>query len=133
MEPYTLERQMARMGYPASEQGPYVTELRKHIQKQLDEGMVMRSAGSWAPEAASLSYEERAKATLAFDWAIGRRHGYRVEVFDPLWGWKTNVQTMKRTYYIRWRKIPAWIGDRFRELGGKYRVWRDRNLQNPYA
>lgn len=132
MKPFTLEQQMARFGIPETEQGPFVAALREATQKKLDSGMVMQSAGMMADGFYSLPYEEQAKARLAFDWALERRHSYRTEVIDPMWGWRTDTRTMKRRPYVRWHRIPAWLGDRFREAAMKYRVWRDRTISNPY-
>lgn len=132
MKPYTIAQQMARFGIPDTETGPYVTELRGLVARKLREGMIYQSAGSCTEEFWKLPYEEQAKHRLAWDWALDRQHSYRVECMDRLIYRGTNVLTGKRTFKIHWRSIPAWIGDRFRQLGCKYRVWRDRAVANPY-
>lgn len=38
---------MLRMGFPRTETGPYVTELRNSIERQVSEGMRSRSGGTW--------------------------------------------------------------------------------------
>lgn len=40
-------RLMLRMGFPETEGGPYVTELRSHILGQVRRGMTDRSGGTW--------------------------------------------------------------------------------------
>jgi hypothetical protein len=134
LKPLTLEQQMAHMGFPETETGPCVTALRAHIAKQLEAGMVMRSAGSWSEAGLALSHEDRAREILAFDWAVERCHTYRVKCFDrPVWWqWDFSGPLPVMRFRVSWRSIPAWVGDRFREFGCRYRVWRDRKLVNPW-
>lgn len=136
MKPYTIEQQMDRFGIPTTEQGPFVTELRGMVARKLRNGMIYMSAGTHAPDFYDLSYEEQAKVRLAFEWSTDHNHGYRVKVMDPLWGWRIDVSTMERSFYFRWWRVPAWLGDRRRELACKCRVfWHRRvlRLQNPYT
>lgn len=132
MKPYTIAEQMARFEIPDSEQGPFVTELRGMVARKLREGMIYQSAGTCTAEFWALSFEEQAKHRLAWDWNLDRGHSYRVEVMDRLIYRGTNVLTGKRIFKIYWGSILPWIGDRFRQLGCAYRVWRDRAVSNPY-
>lgn len=128
----TPEQIMERMRFAVTDRGPYVTELRALIARQVAEGLTDRSAGSWAgdvfPDA-----EERAKALLSWEWATERGHCCRQEVIDPLIHWTFSTKTMRRGIRIHWRSIPAWVCDRLREAAMRWRVWRDRDLPNPYA
>lgn len=124
---------MLKMGFPETEVGPHVTELRKLIRRQVSEGMTDRSAGTWAP--GNHSHEDRAKAFLSSEWSMQRGHSYRVECFDPIIRRSTDLRTMKRSVRVEWKRIPLWLGDRVRETAMKLRIWRDRlrSVTNPYA
>jgi hypothetical protein len=111
----SAEEIVRRMGFPDTEQGPYVQALRQQVRKQVAQGMVNRSGGSWGPEGEKLDCEGRARELLACDWEIEHEHCHRVEAMDG----------------IRNRLRP-WIGDRFRAAACKWRIWRDRRLVNPY-
>lgn len=130
------QRIMAQLGYPETEHGPFVTELRKHIQNRVDcEGLVGMSPGTWSGE--PTSYEERAKAQLAFDWEVANRHSHRVECIDGLpIRWRYDIANWpKRRLEVRWSKAPAWIGDVLRKHHCRLRVWWDRAIlrkRNPY-
>ena len=110
---------MLRMGFPDTERGPFVTELRTLIRRQVSEGLVNRSGGSWAPGAETLTYEERAKHLLAWEWEIQHGHSYRVEAIDGL----------------HRRAVLPWLRDRAREFALDIRLWWDRKVMktaNPY-
>lgn len=120
-----------RMGFAESDTGPFVTELRGHVARQVTEsGLVSRSAGSWDGGIASVPAETRAREMLAMDWAISRGHCYRTEAIDGLWWWQTNLKTMRRRLRVDW----AWFGDCWRWLGMKLRINRDYvlGIRNPY-
>lgn len=131
----TAAKIIRRMGYPDNETGPYVTALRAYILKQCEKGMVGGSGGTWAPGTETLTYEERAKATMAFNWAADN-YSYRVTNIDgPPWGYRLDLETMKRTFRVRWRRVPSWFGDQFRRSVNKLRVyWGTKVLKrtNPY-
>ena len=110
------EQIMLRMGFPASECGPYVMKLRSHILEQVQQGLQTRSGGTWVDDARGMSHEDRAREILAVDWEIEHGHGYRVEALDG----------------FGWRYFFPWIGDRIREVAMHLRIWRDRNRVNPY-
>lgn len=127
---------MLRMGFQPSDAGPYVAELRAHVAKQVAQGMQNRSRGSWTPEGAALSAEERAKHWLAWDWELAQRHSYRVEAMDGIIWTTTDVRTMKRSTRVLWGQIPAWVGDQYRRLACDVRTfWHRRILRrvNPYS
>lgn len=63
----TVEQIMAKMLFPETETGPYVTELRKMIAREIEGGLMNRSAGTWGPE--GHNHELRAREFLAADWA----------------------------------------------------------------
>jgi hypothetical protein len=129
-------RIVERMGFPASETGPYVSALRRHVEHQVDRGLVSRSAGWWSPEGRRLSLEDRAREILAFDWAA-ERYSYRTENIDGApWGWRTDVRSMSRRFEVQWRRVPSWfIGDPLRRYRALLRRWWDREvrgIRNPY-
>lgn len=105
------------MGFPETADGPFVRELRAHIRKQVERGMLNRSGGTWAPGSSKLTHDERAREILAVDWEIAHGHSYRVELFDGL---------------RSWRHILPWLGDNVRFAAMKARIWWHRNLKNPY-
>lgn len=107
---------MLRMGFPVTEIGPYVTELRAHILDQVRRGMTNRSGGTWRDDDIWSRHEDRARELLGVDWAFEHGHTYRVEAIDG----------------FRWRYLRAWLGDRVRYLAFRWRMFRDRNLTNPY-
>lgn len=126
------EEIMERMGFGPDDNGPYVTELRAHVAKQVAKmGLVSRSGGSWVGGSASVPAETRAREMLAMDWCVERGHCYRIEAMDGLWWWQTNVKTMRRRLRVNW----AWFGDCWRWLGMKWRTTRDKALgiRNPYS
>ena len=135
----TLDQMMEHMGFPATETGPYVTELRAVVARQISEGVVYRSGGSWAERCFdkegnwTISHEERARELLAVEWEIQNAHSCRVECVDPIIWRSYNVRTGERSVRVRWHMIPAWCRDQFRRAGMRYRVWRNRNTTNPYA
>ena len=134
-KPYTVEQQMARFGIPETEAGPYVTALRAMIVRKLAEGMIYMSAGSCTEAFYDLPYEGQAKERLAWDWELEHSHSHRVEAIDGVI-WKTyDLKTGKHSRRVLWDNLFPWIGDRFRELCCKWRVFRDRkilNISNPY-
>lgn len=118
------EQIMLDMGFPESEQGPYVTELRKVIAEQVSHGLVRRSGGTWAPEcfdekgAWTISHEDRARAFLEVEWEM--KHGHTAEVKNLDGGWDYPLSK---------------LGDLWRRLLMDLRVWRDKVLLgrvNPY-
>lgn len=134
MEKPTPEQVMEQMGFPATETGPYVTELRGDIAKRIkDEGLLGHSAGTWGP--LGHIHELRAKELLASQWAIKRWHYCERKCFDssPI-GWEFNFKTSRWHVKFRPRSIAPWIGDRLRRWRMDMRIWRDAMLgyKNPY-
>lgn len=123
-----LTKIMDTMGFPASETGPYVTELRKLVRSQIEDGLTYRSYGSWARN--DISTEERARAHLGMDWAISHGRSYRTETLERLHFTRYNVRTRKRVFDTN---LFPWLGDRWREGLMLLRVFRDRNQKNPYT
>lgn len=68
MRPKTLDEMMLGMGFLSTDAGPNVTELRRTVEIQMRNGLINRSAGSWAP--GEHSAEDRAAAFLEIDRAI---------------------------------------------------------------
>lgn len=70
----SVDQMMAVMGFSPDDVGPNVSELRSTIAKQLDNGLIWRSAGTWSPECGpagmKLSPEQRAEAFLEIDKAV---------------------------------------------------------------
>lgn len=115
---------MDYMGFPETERGLFVSALRATVERDVAaKGLRLRSRGTMSED-----HEEVAREHLAIDWAIERGHSCRREVMDPIFGWNTDVRTMKRTPYFRWRRAPAWVADRFRELAMNLRIFRDRKI-----
>lgn len=136
MKPYTLEQQMARFGIPESERGPFVTELRARTARKLAEGMVMQSAGSCTDAFWALSYEEQAKARLAWDWELDNLHSYRVEAIDGVMWRSYDASIGKFSTRILWRNIFPWIGDQWRKMLCDVRIFWHRKILgnvNPYV
>lgn len=127
----TAEETMARGGF-ADSTGPYVAELLENTRKQVADGLLDRSPGTWGPHAEAIGPEGRAKALLAVQWRIDRGHTCRVECIDPLFSRTFNTKTMRHGFRFRWRRIQSWVGDRLRVIRMRYRIWRDRNIANPY-
>lgn len=127
----TANEIMLRMGFPDTETGPYVTELRKLIEKQVSEGLRNRSAGTWV---GNHSHEERARIFLMAEWNIQQGYAYKVKVIDPPIRRVIDLKTMKRRWVIKWHRLPAWLGDKLRAKRSRLRMWRDRvlGIQNPY-
>jgi len=128
-----------RMSFPSTEMGPYVTELRAKIRKRVGEGMMDRSGfwgGSWDTENHPdiwRQHEERARCILEMEWEIERAHFHSVNLVDtaPIMR-HFNTRTMRRYWEFRPSLIRPWLEDRFSRLGSRWRVWRDRNVKNPY-
>jgi hypothetical protein len=57
---YSAEEIMERGGFIASETGPYVTALREETRKQVANGLLERSPGTWGPDAVKVGAEGRA-------------------------------------------------------------------------
>ena len=130
---------MERMGFPPNANGPYVTELRKVVRRQVGNGMVNRSAGLWNTEEHPNiwnEHEERARCLLEVDWAIEHGHCHQTEVLDcyPI-NRRFSTRTMRWHYEFRPDRIAPWIRDQMRLVGYHCRVLRDRLLrrQNPYS
>lgn len=117
-----LDQMMSRMGFEPTDTGPYVSDLRKLVKRQMSEGMVNRSAGTWAPKYGlagnRLSPEERARCFLEVEWEMEHGHSYEVKNLDS--GWK---------------RPASKFGDIFRALGFHLRTARSRLLgqRNPYS
>jgi len=126
----TAEQIMRKMGYPDDEQGHYVTLLREEIALQVANGLANRSAGTWSSDADKLSFEQRAKAQLAFDWAANNGYSYRVECLDPIIIRQIDLRTKKRTIRIDWPRIPAATRDFYRRV--KYIIRKPFLPRNPY-
>lgn len=129
----TTDEIMTRMGFQPNDPNPYVAALRKVVERQISEGMVTRSYGSWAP--GNHSDEVRAKAFLEVEWEMQHGHSYRQEVMDstPI-DWRFNTKTMCWHLEIKPRRLLPWLGDRCRETAMHFRIWRDRLMgaRNPY-
>jgi hypothetical protein len=128
-----MTKLMHNAGFTDADVGPFASELRAALERKQADGLVSMSAGTWADGPFwTIEAEVRAQAILGMEWAMERGHSYRVECLDPPIEWQHNARTMKRSLRVSWHKMPAWLGDRWRELGMHYRVWRDRKLVNPY-
>lgn len=124
---------MRKAGFGESAKGPFATELRESLARRAADGLVYQSPGTWADgEFWQIDPETRARELLAIEWSMARGHSYRTECIDPPIYWQIDTRTMKRRLKIDWSRIPDWFGDRWRELGMHYRIWRDRRLVNPY-
>lgn len=130
----TADDIMNKMGFPASEQGHYVTLLRASIERQVrDHGLAGASYGSWAgnPDA-----EERARAFLEVEWAIAHGHSYQTECLDdfPINRY-FSTRDMRWHYEFKPCRIAPWLRDQWRVLWFHFRVTRDRLLgrTNPFA
>jgi hypothetical protein len=127
---------MQRMGFPpaSASDGRYVTELRHSIARQASAGLVNRSGGTWATDAIWSDHEERARCLLEIDWAIERGHCCQTEVLDcyPI-NRRYNFKTGRSHYEFRPDRIMPWVRDQVRKVSYHYRIWRDRNLVNPYS
>jgi hypothetical protein len=64
----TLDEMMRGMGFEPSDVGPNVLELRGVVARQIENGLINRSAGTWAP--GDHSAEVRAAAFLELERAI---------------------------------------------------------------
>ena len=121
-----------RMGFPDSEAGPYVSELRAYIREQVEvHGMSVHSYGTWV---GTPTHEERAKALLATIWEIEQGHHHRIENMD---GWSWPRMLFRRREYRRAAKA-AWAipVDWVRAHTCHIRVfWHRRGLRrhNPYT
>lgn len=114
----SAEEIIRHMGFPDTECGPFVTALRASVAKQVADGMTNRSGGTWAP--GNHSYEDRAKALLAWDWELEHGHHYRVEAIDG----------------FAWDNIPHWLGDKWRYSLMEIRAFINRKILrkiNPYT
>lgn len=132
-----------RMGFSISNQGPYVYELYKTIEKQVEKGLINRSAGTWAPEhgraGMRLDPEERARAFLEMDWEIANGYTCLMNCIDRPFGWKyylnKDTKAWTKRYEIRWKYIPSWLGDRFRSYGLSWKSFFYKKVlgrTNPY-
>lgn len=141
MQILTASEMMLKMGFPPSETGPYVTELRALIERKSAEGRVGCSGVTWADECYELddagfitgykiSHEDRAKAMLEMEWAVDNGHSYRVSTVDPIICRTFNTTTMRRGIRVRWSSILPWVGDRWKETMMNIRVWHGG--KNPY-
>lgn len=126
--PRTADEIMLRMGFPETETGPYVTQLRALIAEQVKHGLVDHSSGTWAP--GRHSAETRAKALLGMHWAMDRGHHCRVECIDGLRGWRRRGDGK-----LKHPNLIPWLQDKWRETIMQLRVARDRyilRIRNPY-
>lgn len=124
---------MQRAGFLDTDAGPFATELRESMSRKQAAGLVSASPGTWADGPLwKIDAEVRAKALLSLDWELEHGHSHRVDCFDPPVRWQYNVRTGTRRLVVKWSRLGAWFGDRWREAGMHYRVWRDRKLVNPY-
>lgn len=126
----TPEQVLERMGFPAAIDTPYVREIRDHVTKQMEDGLIDHSGGTWAGSIADYSPETRAKAILAMNWAFERGWAYEQKALDGLRWWSKN-----RNGTWSHPNLIEWLGDLWRETGMKFRVFRDRyilRLKNPY-
>lgn len=128
-----VEDVMRQMNFSPSDKGPYVTQLRRLVCRQVAEGMVRRSAGTWAHD--DFSAEERAKAFLAAEWSMSNGHAHQVECLDcfPI-NRKFSTKDMRWHYYVRPDRIAPWVRDQIRVLGYHARILRDRIVghTNPF-
>lgn len=140
MKRRTADEIMKRGSFALTDTGPYVTMLREQTREQVKRGLVDRSSGTWGPDAIDfktgewkIDAEARAKVLLAIEWRVLHHHSCRIECIDgPPWGWTFNIRTMRQTFRIKWHMLGPWLGDFCRQVGMRYRVWRDRNIINPY-
>lgn len=125
---------MRGAGFRDADSGPFVTELRHAMERKQAAGLKYMSPGTWADGPFwEVGAEQRAQALLAMEWSFERGHTYRVECLEPPIRWQYDARTLRRSLHVDWRSIPSWLGDRWREAGMRYRMWRDRKLVNPYA
>ena len=131
---------MARMGFRPDDDGPMVTALRKEMRHQVqDHGLVNRSGGSWAPQygfnGMLLPPEQRARAFLEVEWSLAQGYHCEVKCMDRPWGKRTDVRTMKRTYFVKLDDVPVWLRDRWRSFLLDIRIRWDklRGIRNPYS
>lgn len=127
-----MSKLMNGMGFADDATGPYVTELRELMARKAANGLRYASPGTWAVEPWLIPDEERARELLAVEWSMARQHSYEVKCLDPPVHWQYDVRRGTRRLVIKWSSIPAWLGDRWREAGMHYRIWRDRKVPNPY-
>lgn len=93
------DKAMRGMGFGASDTGPYVSELRESL-----EG-VSSAHVDWAPGAAKLSPDERAKHILDAQWQIMRGHCVRMDHFTCRW-WHFRCKFREGVAAVRrWRDI----------------------------
>lgn len=105
-----------RMGYPDTENGPYVVELRCWVFDQVcQRGMIGASSGTWRKN--DLSYEERAREYLAVVWEMDNSYSTPVRCWDPIICRRFDARTLKSTVEINWRNLPDRMLD-----------WRDSQL-----
>jgi hypothetical protein len=105
---------MLRLGFPSTETGPFVSQVRAEIVRL---GLV-DSHVSWASGAEGLSHEERARCWLEMHWEAEQNHAFRVEAMD---GWRENG-------------LRPWLRDRARQVAMHVRIFWHRLLRrrNPY-
>ncbi len=132
------------MGFPDTEQGPFVTKLREYIaQEVVKKGLRRMSGGTWAMGTETMAYEERARLTLQFMWEADH-FSYKVECLDGKpWGVKTiftktesgEWSGFERKPYVKWRRIPAFLRDCARRQKHAIKVWWFKGalrVKNPY-
>jgi hypothetical protein len=131
---------MKRMGFEPSDEGRMVSRLRGEIARQVHEhGLVNRSAGTWAPEYGPagmfLGSEERARAFLEMEWSLARGYSSEVKCLDRPWGRKRDLKKGRTYYFVDWKDIPVWFGDRWRSFKMDLRIAFDRlrGIRNPYS
>lgn len=129
-----LPNVMRRAGFADTDTGPFVTEVRASMARKQADGLVSMSPGTWAGGPFwEIDPEVRARELLAMEWAMERGHFYRQECIDPPIYWQYNLRDRKRRLVVKWKRVPDWFGDRWRATGMRYRIWRDRNIVNPYS
>ncbi len=110
---------------------PHIDALRVQLQAKGVTSMHV----SWAPGAAKLTADERARELLAIQWEIDQGHSTKRETFERPWGWRWDLRTMKRSFRIDWRFVRPWLRDELRAaLTRVRRRWnlKVRRLHNPY-
>lgn len=104
MKRKSLDEMMAGMGFATSDIGPNVTELRVIVGHQIDNGLINRSAGTWAPEhgpaGMKLSAEERAAAFLEVESAIEKRMYRQLDFRD-----ETTRANVGDSFLTKWENI----------------------------
>ena len=118
----TTDTLLTQLGFPADERGP----AARLLAERLAAGGVDRVHASWTGG----TWEERAREMLAIDWEIEHGGAYEVRCIDGLGGWRYDFIADRRRYRIRWRSLPAWLGDHGRRWRAAFNRWRAG--PNPY-